>query len=155
MHESLVVCEYLDTIYPDNKLIPIDPYIKARHQILCENISKITGPFYKAFRTKDPEANAELEKGLEFFEKTLEKDFFGGDKHAMVDFMIWPWFERLPILKSAINFDINAEKFPKMTAWVNRMQELPTIKKIWIKPESYIKYFSGYPSNLDYDFELQ
>ena len=32
--ESLVVSDYLDALYPENRLQPKDPYLKAKHQVL-------------------------------------------------------------------------------------------------------------------------
>lgn len=37
---------------------------------------------------------------LDLFEKELKSrgsKFFGGDQPAMLDYMIWPWFERLEL----------------------------------------------------------
>ncbi len=37
-------------------------------------------------------ANDEVNSSLEYFEKNLDGNFFGGEKEAMVDYMIWPWY---------------------------------------------------------------
>lgn len=36
IYESVIVCEYLDDIYPQNRLTPPDPYRKARDAILLD-----------------------------------------------------------------------------------------------------------------------
>ena len=90
LYESLIICDYLDTIYADHRLTPNDPFLKAKHQIMVETFSNVIGPFYGLMRQKEGAVN-EMNDGLETFEKLLNGNFFGGDKEAMIDYMIWPW----------------------------------------------------------------
>ena len=39
--ESIVVCQYLDEIYPNDRLTPIDPYRKARDRLLVDYCDKV------------------------------------------------------------------------------------------------------------------
>ena len=39
--ESITVCQYLDEIYPQDRLIPIDPYRKARDSMLVDYCDKV------------------------------------------------------------------------------------------------------------------
>ena len=91
LYESLIICDYLDSIYPEHRLNPTDPFIKAKHQIMIETYSKVTSAFYKLMR-KPEEAVDEMNSALEYFEKNLEGNFFGGETEKMIDFMIWPWY---------------------------------------------------------------
>jgi glutathione S-transferase len=92
LYESLIICEYLDSIYPEHRLTPTDPFVKAKHQILIEVFSNnVTSAFYKIMRNEE-NANDEVNSSLEYFEKNLDGNFFGGEKEAMVDYMIWPWY---------------------------------------------------------------
>lgn len=152
--DSTIICEYLDAIKPENPLLPSDPYQKARQKMMIEHFSKVPGVASKIFRNNDSNANEELNKELEYFEKSLENDFFGGDKVGMIDFIIWPWFERMPVMKEKTNYNLDSSKFPKLNAWVKRMQEQSSVKKIMHSPASLSKFFKGYPSNVDYEFEL-
>ena len=36
LYESLVVCDYLEDVYPNNRLTPTDPYRKARDAMLVD-----------------------------------------------------------------------------------------------------------------------
>lgn len=36
---------------------------------------------------------------MDAFLKKLNKPYFHGDQVGFSDYMIWPWFERLPVLK--------------------------------------------------------
>nr|XP_033798670.1 glutathione S-transferase omega-1-like isoform X4 [Geotrypetes seraphini] len=67
IYESPIICDYLDEAYPEKKLNPVDPYEKAKQKMLLENFSKL-------------------------IPDTL---FLGGDSVSMIDYMVWPWFERL------------------------------------------------------------
>lgn len=69
--------------------------------------------FYKvifAIRDSLPEDEmkeriAALVHSLKPFEEELAKRgkcFFGGDSPGMLDYMIWPWFERLPAIKNKL-----------------------------------------------------
>jgi hypothetical protein len=51
----------------------------------------VTTAFYKLMR-KEENANYEMNTALDYFEKNLDGNFFGGEKEAMVDYMIWPWY---------------------------------------------------------------
>lgn len=39
--ESLVVCDYLDEVYPENRLHPNDAYVKAQQRVLIERFSSV------------------------------------------------------------------------------------------------------------------
>jgi len=39
--ESLVVSDYLDNLYPENRLQPADPYLKAKQQVLVGRFGNV------------------------------------------------------------------------------------------------------------------
>jgi glutathione S-transferase len=84
--ESLIVCEYLDSAYPENRLTPSDPYTKAQHQLLVEAFSKVITIFYKVYRG-DSTAAPSLMDALEGFEKKLESKYFGGERIACFSYI--------------------------------------------------------------------
>lgn len=50
VYESAVCCDYLDQVYPGNKLTPDDPYQQARDRILVEHFGQVcVGVYYKIF----------------------------------------------------------------------------------------------------------
>jgi glutathione S-transferase len=157
LNESLVTSDYLDEAYPDNPLHPSDPYLKAKQKLIVEAFQQITGSFYALFRST-PENVAELANTyftkLEKFEKILAqsgKPYFRGDKVGMVDYMIFPWFERLPLLKelfgSALTFP--EDKLPTLAAWYRRMEKDPAViacSTETSKSRNFIKtYLAGKP----------
>ncbi len=57
-----------------------------------------------------------MQNGLKLVEAALEKrgQFFGGQSVKLIDYYIWPWFERIPALISRGAFKDSQflEKFP-------------------------------------------
>ena len=41
IYESPITCEYLDEVYPNNKLLPSDPFEKAQQKMMLECYSKV------------------------------------------------------------------------------------------------------------------
>lgn len=106
--ESLVICEYLDEKYPDVKLYPADPLHKAETKLWIERFDSCHGAFYQLIFVKNDDDTVnqkmtELLTTVSEFEVELSKrgtDYFGGDHPNILDYAIWPWFERLGVLKS-------------------------------------------------------
>lgn len=100
IHESLVIADYLDEKYPEKRLYPNDPLAKAVDRLLIEQFNDVITAYYKAI--SDPAVFPDLSKGLDKFEDVLKKRgtaFFGGNEPGMLDYMIWPWCERIAFLK--------------------------------------------------------
>lgn len=124
--ESLIIADYLDEAYPENPLHPKNPVAKAADRILVERLSAVSTPFYKAFYVSDSETDPELYNqiltGADIYENELKArggKFFGGDKPGMLDYMIWPWFERLLALKVYVGdaFKLDQERLPKIVSF--------------------------------------
>nr|AYN44473.1 glutathione S-transferase O1 [Brachionus calyciflorus] len=149
--ESLLVSEYLDDTYPENKLIPTDPYKKAIQRLLIDSVTKVTGPFYK-FLFGDSAAGPDILNGLDYYEQKLDNDYFGGDKPTFVDYMIWPWFERLEYLKQYKGLDLNENRHQKLFSYFERMKKVPAVKATIIPAATFDKFFKSYASEEpDYD----
>lgn len=41
IYESSIVCDYLDEVYPEKKLLPSSAFAKAQQKMLLENFSKV------------------------------------------------------------------------------------------------------------------
>ena len=110
--ESLINSDYIDDQFPQTKLHPEDPYEKAEGRLLLEKFTKFIPSFYKVvwggWGVGQELSSEELQKHWGIISDKLEEmdaelkrkgtPFFGGDKPAMVDFMIWPHIERLTML---------------------------------------------------------
>lgn len=117
IHESMVIADYLDEKYPERLLYPSDPLEKAKDRLLIERFSIVTNAFYKAAVKGDADGKIEISEGLDIFEAELKKRgtaFFGGNKEpGMLDYMIWPWCERLALLKyiEGIEYEVDPVRY--------------------------------------------
>ncbi|GFR70611.1 glutathione S-transferase omega-1 [Elysia marginata] len=153
--DSVAAAEWLDDVYTESRLQPSDPYRRALDRVLLEYISKFYGSFRDALKSTDPttlQTNIEeTKKHLQFYEEKLkargEGPFFGGSKPCMFDLLFWPMVERFPVLavmKESPTANIDADKFPTFTAWVQAMKELPELKATGFDTDSYVAFFRGY-----------
>lgn len=114
--ESLLICEYLDEQYPLRPLYPRDPLKKVQEKLLIERFGPVLGAFFRASDGGDLEP---FWAGLDTYEKELSRrgtDFFGGEQTGILDYMIWPWCERLELLKLQRGEEYNYDeaRFPQL-----------------------------------------
>ncbi|CAF1378899.1 unnamed protein product [Rotaria magnacalcarata] len=152
--QSLIICNYLDDLHPEHLLHPTDPYAKAKQQILTDNFGNVRTPFYQLLWQKDQKHVDELNQALAAYEEELHDTFFGGAKPAMIDYMIWPWFELLPALKN-VGFALNADgKLPKLAAWIQAMLADEAVAKTKVSDEIIQKYVNSIQEgHTNYDIE--
>ncbi|KAK8733780.1 hypothetical protein OTU49_006475, partial [Cherax quadricarinatus] len=89
----------------------------------------------------------DIKSGLDVFETELIKrgtKFFGGDTPGMLDYMIWPWAERLPMVEMIArnNALLNQDRFPKMLPWMVDMMEDNAVKTVYLPPEAHLKFLT-------------
>jgi len=148
VYESAVCDEYLTDVYGSKGLIASDPYEKARAKILMDTYGKVTDKFYGLLRTTTDEdkkkVTEELHKALHFLETSLERKYFGGDQPLIVDFHMWPWFERMPMLEQLTGVHVLPEdKFPKLKSWAKAMLEHPTIQATRFSDDIHVEFFKA------------
>ncbi|KAK9541449.1 hypothetical protein VZT92_001491 [Zoarces viviparus] len=157
--ESDITCEFLDGSYPKNKLLPSCALGKAKQKMMMENFSKVVPYVYKVVLGKNkgedvsgPEA--ELKEKFSKLNKDLvnkKTKFFGGDSVTMIDYMMWPWFERLESygLKSFL------DGTPELTKWTELMLEDPSVKAIMHSVDTHKAFNKSYGEGKpDYDYGL-
>uniref|UniRef100_A0A2K6Q915 Glutathione S-transferase omega n=1 Tax=Rhinopithecus roxellana TaxID=61622 RepID=A0A2K6Q915_RHIRO len=124
IYESVIACEYLDDAYPGRKLFPYDPYERARQKMLLELFCKI----------------------LEYQNTT----FFGGTCTSMIDYLLWPWFERLDVYGIA---DCVSHT-PALRLWISAMKWDPTVCALLMDKsifQGFLNlYFQNNPNAFDF-----
>lgn len=121
IYESLVVADYLDEKYSQVPLYSKDPFVKAMDRIWIKRFDDITKIYYQAIMRKVGQTTNEsltpISDGLDSFEeelKTRGSIFFGGVNPGMLDYMIWPFYERFVVLKYMFNYELDNKRFPSM-----------------------------------------
>lgn len=156
LYDSLIVSEFLDDAYPENKLKPSDPYLAAQNKLALEAFSKVLQAYFKAI-TKDPGAQEAYDNTLPEFLKYLKDDYLGGKKPSFADYMVWPWMERIEVPKRLANIKFDQATENKLNAYIQRMLTQPGIKKNVMPIEKHLNFFTGYmtdPATFNYDSYL-
>lgn len=144
--ESLIIADYFDEKYPKDPLHPKNAYQKAHDRVFVERfnsvsnvVAKIMYPMARNNKKIEnvDEVAEELFCALDPFETELGKrgsNFFGGDKTAMIDYMIWPWMERTMFLvKVDPRYGLNDDRFKNIVSsitinlcfvWLNMIMNL-------------------------------
>uniref|UniRef100_H0XEI7 Glutathione S-transferase omega n=1 Tax=Otolemur garnettii TaxID=30611 RepID=H0XEI7_OTOGA len=152
IYESAITCEYLDEAYPGKKLLPEDPYEKACQKMVFELFSKKMERCWRIKKKKNSnEIHSTVQKGNEKNNLTWlgavlankKTKFFGGNSLSMIDYLIWPWFERLEA--SELNECIDSTS--KLGLWMAVMKEDPTASALLIDAKSYKGFIDLYLQN--------
>jgi len=155
LYESLIIADYLDEKYPERPLQPKDPMQKAKDRILVEHFSKITPNIYKLMHGTDNTLDAIL-TDLDLFEKELTvraTRFFGGDLPGMLDYMIWPWFERIDAFGTVVpDCVLPTDRYKKLNEWKEAMTEDDAVKITYLTPEIHAEFIKSIKTgNTNYD----
>jgi glutathione S-transferase len=151
LSESLLLADFLDEQYPEPPLHNSSPLQKMLDKLFIESFGKVGGAFYKLMMTtKEIEKKNfdELVDSLIPIENELAErrsKFFGGKNPGMVDYMIWPWFERLDAINpySHGTFVIPFEsKFPTLAKWKSLMIADKAVAPYYITPEKHAEHFT-------------
>jgi len=160
IYESLIVADYLDEVYTQKRpLNSGDPLQKAWDRVLIEEFNKVANLFFSILSlAKKEDASlkdtlVKLKASLDPFEKELSvrgTPFFGGrDTPGMLDYMIWPWFERLPVIKlfkacQGFDFDGMKKEAPLLESWRQAMKEDSAVKATFLSPQIHMKFIENY-----------
>jgi len=107
LYESAVICEFLEDAFPDSgpRLLPADPYVKARCRIWIDYCGSRIIPCFHRFLQFQPvgdevglkRVREEFLGSLKLFAQEMEGrgPFFLGAEPCLVDFVVAPWAVRL------------------------------------------------------------
>ncbi|KAK9325551.1 thioredoxin-like protein [Lipomyces orientalis] len=137
--ESAVTTEFVADLFPEAKLIPSDPLLRAQSRLMSDRFMEFIFPVYREMlmggnldaRTKVFDA---IDKFLPYLKDA--KPFFGGSDHLILaEIMIAPFISRLYlILESEL---VSGETFQKLTSdpkyeyfntWVQNILASPGLK---------------------------
>uniref|UniRef100_A0A0B6Y8P8 Glutathione S-transferase omega n=1 Tax=Arion vulgaris TaxID=1028688 RepID=A0A0B6Y8P8_9EUPU len=161
VYESTAVSEWLDDVHASNRLQPSDPYRKAWDRILLEYFGKLGSAFYTVLLKPEEidKVAEELGKHYKYYEETLAKrggPYFGGTNPAMIDFYIWPVFERLQVLGTRHKkIHIDKSNYPKLSSWIEAISTVPAVKKTTIDTKALLHFLDSAASGTpDFDYGI-
>ncbi|CAK1554486.1 unnamed protein product [Leptosia nina] len=148
LFESVVICDYLDEKYTHNKLHSSDPFTKAQDRLLIERFNELIKGSLECFDTNFVFGGQQILQTLDIFEKELVTrgtNYFGGSRPGMLDYMIWPWVERLYLVRVVAEkkFDEKRGAYPNFADWADQMQLDEVVKKHARSPQEYLDYYKN------------
>ncbi|GLT47944.1 hypothetical protein SLA2020_215970 [Shorea laevis] len=135
--ESVIILQYIEDKWPQNPLLPSDPYEKAVARFWVKFADEKGLSIAKVFRSSGEEQEKGLKESLEMLEIIEEhapglgqKKFFGGDKIGMVDLTLGWFAQWMGGIEEVTGVKIKeAGKFPRLEAWMKNFKEDPVIKE--------------------------
>lgn len=159
IHESLIIADYLDDKYnAERPLYPSDPLSKAIDRLWIERFASVVTQFYRFVAitagSSEPAPAGSLDclyTGLDAYEVELKRRgtrFFCGDQRpGMLDYLIWPWFERLSalsLLDECQQFEQLVGRFPALVQYQLWMQKDETVMQTWLPADIYARYIRSH-----------
>ncbi|GLT47943.1 hypothetical protein SLA2020_215960 [Shorea laevis] len=135
--ESVIILEYIEEKWPQNPLLPSDPYEKAVARFWVKFADEKGLSISKVLQSSGEEQEKARKESLEMLEIIEEhapglgqKKFFGGDKIGMVDLTLGRLAHWMGVTEEVTGVKImEAGKFPRLEAWMKNFKEDPVIKE--------------------------
>nr|AKS40348.1 glutathione S-transferase omega 4 [Chilo suppressalis] len=161
IYESSVIVEYLDEVYPKRPLLSKDPVTRAFDKIIVEAFAPVTSLFFRAMTNPEgvtDDARTAYEKALHFVQEQLTlrgTKFFGGSQPGYVDYMIWPWFERITILEGLNGHaEIDPQKYKLLTDYIAEMFKDPAVSQYVVNKDVLLKFGDAYKKKLPINYDM-
>jgi glutathione S-transferase len=168
LYESNVVVEYLDEAYPDTRrLLPTDPYTRARNRIWIDFVTSRLLPSFYRFLQCDNLDDVKLEETRREFLGNIKKftaemdpkgPFFNGDELGMADLVFAPWAAKFGLYETLKNggVGIPAEGsggedeavWGRWRAWIGAVKEKKSLKETMSDDKHYLPMAKRYADNL-------
>jgi len=137
LFESCIINEYLDEKYPKPPLMPKNPYLRGRGRVLIDYALNYMHESYWALRGEMlkpanerktaviEEHHCNLRGLLQYLEEALGDRNFFLDDFSLVDIALVPRALRMEAYGA-----LPAPSLPRLSAWLQRMKERPSVKSI-------------------------
>lgn len=147
MYESIVLCELFEDAYPTHKprLLPADPYERARVRIWIDHITKNVLQAWQQLLISQDEAKAdaarvELYEAQRKYAAQVKGPYFMGEELSLADVMIAPWVAREYILEKHRGYD-KAGSGEKWKAYAEQLAARESVLKTTSVSHSEARYF--------------
>ncbi|PIA44798.1 hypothetical protein AQUCO_01700413v1 [Aquilegia coerulea] len=133
--ESSVILEYIEETWPENPLLPKDPYERATARFWVKYLDD-KAPTIRAFFLKTGEQREKAINDILEILTTIEeqsgiggKKFFGGDKIGLLDLVYGYIAHWLGAFEETIGLKLmEPHKFPHLHEWTMNFKQVPVIK---------------------------
>ena len=130
LYESAIINEYLDEVYPDNRLMPDNPFDRAQVRIWTDYAaSRLVPPLYRVRKSSDPEkvkaSWPELHKELAFLDAHLastDGPWFLGQRFTLADVNFLPFAHQISQLEDGKEL----KKYSAISGWFHAFKERPS-----------------------------
>ncbi len=152
VHESAIINEYLDEVFPAPSLMPKAPHSRAMARIWIDyGNTRFNGATYTFLRENDPAKQGDLRQKLDecllFMEEGMAKlgdgPFWLGAEPGLVDYSYYPFFERFCNVEHYRGYAM-PDRCARLAAWRDAMKSLPHVKEIANDPAFYIERAAAY-----------
>ncbi|KAI9692089.1 MAG: hypothetical protein M1820_009524 [Bogoriella megaspora] len=147
IHESTIVCEYLEEAFPDNlPLLPRDPLERAQARVWIDYINNVVVPSFFRLLEAQPTETEEFISALDEFKDALghicvqrRGRFFLGDEFSLVDVAMAPWAVRDFLLREYRGF--GREDIPgDWEDWASALESRPSVYRTTSLKSLYVEY---------------
>nr|ACE81246.1 glutathione S-transferase omega [Tigriopus japonicus] len=149
IYESLICDDFLEEEHPETKRLLRDtPLERAMDKLLVERSKFFYGPLHGLMKVKTQEdlekVKGQVQGGIQILGDELRSrgtDFFGGSMPGMVDYSIWPWFERFNAFAQLSKIDLND---PTLQSWMSKMFEDEAVRYYRIEDNDHTEFWRGF-----------
>ncbi|KAF9673653.1 hypothetical protein SADUNF_Sadunf10G0046400 [Salix dunnii] len=149
--ESLVILEYIEETWPENPLLPKDPYERAMARFWIQyGVDTVAAlgalTFYQGSGEELKKAAKELLESLKILEEQGlgDKKFFGGESMNLVDISYGALGYWLAAVEEAKGVKVlEPSTLPRLHAWAKNLNELPVVKENIPASDKILAFVTG------------
>ncbi|KAJ4850445.1 hypothetical protein Tsubulata_048543, partial [Turnera subulata] len=133
--ESMIIVEYLDEVWPQNPLLPIDPHEKAVARFWVKFADDKGPSVYKMLCNTGEALEQAIKETLEMLQAIEDHGlgdtkFFGGDQIGIADIAFGSVIYGLAFVQEAVEVKLlEAQKFPRLHGWLKNFMQVPVIEE--------------------------
>ncbi|KAK3240733.1 hypothetical protein CYMTET_49442 [Cymbomonas tetramitiformis] len=160
--ESEICSEFLDDNFAGTRLMPEDPFERARARLAMKRFSSVIPSFYQFLSNQNPEEDEaksqKIRQGVEKFVDQMDAEgpYFFGSRFTLVDIFAAPFFDRfrlmLPFYRSfALIPEEGSEGDthwgPRLRQWMGAIDSRPAFQKTKGDYQLYLRIYESYANN--------
>lgn len=153
IYESAIINEYLEEVFPEPRLMPEDPGLRAFVRIWIDYFDDhYLDDHYAAIKNQDPSKQAEFNSNAARHFREIDEamghcgregPYWLGTEVCLADLAYYPFFERLPAWTHYRGLAV-PEDCKRLTAWMTAMAGRPSVRAIANTPDYYIERYKNY-----------